>query len=86
MVDGVDRVVHLTPDDIEPPPAFGDGAGRGVIRGMARIEDRFVVLLDLSVILSGPEASVLEQVAAEGAAISSVSAGEPVPVPVPGGA
>ena len=57
LVDAVDSVMHLDADDLEPPPALGEGPGvdTALVAGMARHEDRFVVVLDLRGVLGGIE-------------------------------
>jgi purine-binding chemotaxis protein CheW len=46
MVDRVNEVIEVAAADIEPPPAFGTRIRTDFIAGMARIEGRFVVVLD----------------------------------------
>jgi purine-binding chemotaxis protein CheW len=52
MVDAVNKVVHLSSDDIEPPPAFGVGIRTDFISGMAKHDDGFIVMLDIEKVLS----------------------------------
>lgn len=54
LVDAVNTVMHLDADDLEPPPAFGSGGfDSDLVSGMAKHEDRFVVVLDLRGVLGG---------------------------------
>ena len=46
MVDAVSEVVDIPSDAIEPPPAFGSVVRRDFIRGIGKLGDRFVILLD----------------------------------------
>jgi len=46
LVDAVDQVVELGPEDIEPVPPFGTRAGPDVVDGMAVLGDTFVLVLD----------------------------------------
>jgi purine-binding chemotaxis protein CheW len=46
-VDSVSDVLDLAPEAIEPPPAAAARAGGGTVRGIAKAEDRLVVLLDV---------------------------------------
>ncbi len=55
IVDAVNKVVHLSGDDIEPPPAFGGGVRADFIAGMAKYDGRFVVILDIAKVLSSEE-------------------------------
>lgn len=55
MVDAVNKVVHFGPDDIEPPPAFGAGIRTEFIRGMAKYDGQFLIVLDAVRVLSVEE-------------------------------
>jgi purine-binding chemotaxis protein CheW len=73
MVDAVNKVVHLSADDIEPPPAFGAGIRSDFISGMAKYDGQFIIVLDVSRVLSidemvqlGHAASVAATEAAQG--------------------
>jgi len=57
LVDSMSRILELERDDIEPPPTFGTVAGAGLLRGMAKEDSRFVLLLEVSRLIS---AEVLE--------------------------
>lgn len=46
VVDAVSEVVDLAPDALEPPPSFGTSVPRDYIRGLARLDGRFVTVLD----------------------------------------
>ena len=63
MVDAVNKVVHLAAEDIEPPPAFGAGIRSDFISGMARYNDEFIIVLDVSRVLSLDEMVQLGQAA-----------------------
>lgn len=52
LVDAVNKVVALAPDDIEPAPAFGAGIRADYISGMARRDDGFLILLEVAQVLS----------------------------------
>jgi len=61
MVDGVNAVLEISAGDIEPPPSFGTRANAEFIEGMARVNGRFVILLDIARVLS------IDEMAAVGA-------------------
>jgi purine-binding chemotaxis protein CheW len=65
MVDTVNKVVHLNREDIEPPPAFGAGIRSDFIAGMARFDGEFIIVLDVSKVLSVEEMAGLGEVARE---------------------
>ena len=64
IVDGVDKVLDISPDDIEPPPSFGAKIRTDFIEGMAKVDERFLVLLDIASVLSIEELSMLSDVKA----------------------
>ncbi|EXJ14947.1 chemotaxis protein CheW [Imhoffiella purpurea] len=51
LVDSVSAVLEISPEEIEPPPAFGAGIKSDFIRGMGKVDGRFVILLDVSRVL-----------------------------------
>ncbi len=55
LVDGVKEVFELSPDQIEPPPRMGTQLDTFFLRGMARHEDRFLILLDADRVFSTEE-------------------------------
>jgi purine-binding chemotaxis protein CheW len=46
MVDAVSAVVEIGADAIEPPPQFGSSIRRDFIQAMARVGQRFIVILE----------------------------------------
>lgn len=48
VVDKVNAVTEIAPETIEPAPAFGARINIEFIRGMARIKQRFAIVLDLA--------------------------------------
>lgn len=52
IVDAVNEVIDINQDAIEPPPSFGAGIRPDFITGMAKRNDRFVILLNVSRVLS----------------------------------
>ena len=46
MVDAVSEVIEISPTDIEPPPDFGTSIDRSFIRGIGKVKDAFIVILD----------------------------------------
>jgi purine-binding chemotaxis protein CheW len=70
MVDQVNAVVEIGAGDIEPAPAFGGGLRPDFISGMGKLNDRFVVILELDNLLCVEEL-------AESAAAALALDGEP---------
>lgn len=71
IAEAVSQVVDLGAGDIEPPPPFGPRARVEFLRGMARLGERFALLLDLDLLLSAEDAA-----AAVGAAVDGEQGGE----------
>jgi len=46
LVDAVSEVIKIMPGNIEPPPDFGSAVRRDFIRGIGKVGERFVILLD----------------------------------------
>jgi purine-binding chemotaxis protein CheW len=63
IVDAVNEVVDINRQDIEPAPSFGVGIRPEFISGMAKQNDRFIILLDVNRVLSIDEMANLSQVA-----------------------
>ncbi len=59
LVDAVDAVLDIGADAIEPAPAFGSGLRAQFIRGMARREQGFIVLLDVGRVFALDELAAL---------------------------
>ena len=62
IVDSVNEVLDICPDDIEPPPSFGAKIRTDFIEGMGKVDGKFLVLLDIGNILSIEELSMLNDV------------------------
>lgn len=52
LVDAVNAVLDMEPAQIEPAPSFGTGLRQDFIRGMARTDTGFIILLDVGRVLS----------------------------------
>lgn len=59
VVDGVSEVLDITASDIEPAPAFGTQMRTDFIAGMAKVRDRFVILLSAEDVLAIDELAAL---------------------------
>ncbi len=62
LVDEVSEILEIAPDLVQPPPALGEGMNTDIIKGMGRVDDRFIVLLQVEHILSAAECLTLEQI------------------------
>lgn len=60
IVDAVNEVLDIVPENIEPAPSFGAKIRTDFISGMGNINDKFIVLLNINQVLSIDELSMLE--------------------------
>jgi purine-binding chemotaxis protein CheW len=59
MVDAVNEVLDIAPGEIEPAPSFGAKIRADFIRGMGKVNGKFVIILDVDQVLSLDEMSSL---------------------------
>lgn len=59
VVDTVSEVLEIPPGDIEPPPEFGARIRNDFIKGMGRIDNKFVIILDANQVLQVDEMAVV---------------------------
>jgi purine-binding chemotaxis protein CheW len=69
MVDGVNAVLEIPANEIEPAPAFGTNTRADFIAGMGKINGKFVIILNTQHVLSMDDMAAL-------AGVSSASAAE----------
>jgi purine-binding chemotaxis protein CheW len=62
IVDSVSEVLEILPADIEPAPRFGTNIRADFISGMGKVNDKFVIILDISRVLSVNEMSSLSTI------------------------
>ena len=62
LVDAVDEILDLPESNILPPPDFGADIRNDFIKGMGRVNDEFIILLDINRVLALKELSQLRQV------------------------
>ena len=65
IVDSVSEVLEIPPADIEPAPRFGTNIRADFISGMGKVNDKFVIILDISRVLSIDEMGSLAGVSSE---------------------
>ncbi len=59
MVDAVNEVLDISPAEIEPAPSFGAKIRADFIRGMGKVDGKFVIILNVDHVLSLDEMSSL---------------------------
>ena len=57
IVDSVSEVMSIPPGDIQPPPDFG-GMNANALRGMGKVGDKLIILLDIDTVLLGETAGM----------------------------
>ena len=62
VVDAVNAVLDIPADEIEPPPSFGARIHSDFIRGMGKLDGKFVILLDVNRVLAAEELLALREV------------------------
>lgn len=68
LVDAVSAVLDIPNEAIEPPPSFGSRIRTDFISGMARIDGRFVIALDVDRVLCVEDMAALASISADSAA------------------
>jgi len=63
LVDEVNEILEIPPAHIQPPPKFGTDIRTDFIKAMGRVNDDFIILLDVNHVLSIEELSILDQIA-----------------------
>jgi purine-binding chemotaxis protein CheW len=61
VVDAVNAVLDIPSGDIEPPPAFGASIRTEFIRGMVKVDSKFVILVDIDHVLAADEVQALTE-------------------------
>ncbi len=59
MVDGVSEVLMIPADAVEPTPDLAAGTGTDYVRGVAKLDEQMVILLDLDRLFSASETAAL---------------------------
>lgn len=62
VVDSVSEVLRISADTVEPPPPVVAGVESEYIKGVGKLADRLLIMLDLDRLLSREEKDVLSQV------------------------
>ncbi len=64
VVDGVSDVVDLSPEQIHAAPEFGACLDTEYLRGMATVDERMIILVDIERLMSASDMSLIAKVAA----------------------
>lgn len=63
VVDGVSDVVALSDEQIRPAPEFGTAMDTQYIQGLASIEERMAIVVDIEKLMSSSEIGLMDSVA-----------------------
>lgn len=63
IVDTVSDVLTISNESVKSAPSFGAKIRTDFIKGMARVDDRFIIILDVEKVLSDEEAEMLAEAA-----------------------
>lgn len=74
VVDAVNAVTEIPRDQIEPVPAFGAKIRTDFIRGMGKVDGRFVIILNLDRVMSTDDLALLQQMRESGLAEQAATA------------
>lgn len=55
MIDSISKVVSMANSDIQPPPSMLQGIGQRYIKGVGKMEDKLLVVLDLDKLFTNEE-------------------------------
>lgn len=61
VVDGVSDVIVVSDDDIKPPPSFGVAFDSKYLHGLATLEERLVILVNIESLISSEEMCLFDQ-------------------------
>jgi len=61
LVDSVQEVIELEPDQIEPAPRIGTRLRTDFIKGMGKRDNEFIIILDIDKVFSVEELSMMVQ-------------------------
>ncbi len=71
LVDSVQEVFELEPENIEPPPKIGTRLKTEFIKGMGKKDDEFIIILDIDKVFSSDELTVVQNVSESSAGTES---------------
>ena len=74
VVDAVNEVLDIAPADIEPAPSFGSRIRADFIQGMGKVNNKFVILLDVNHVLALDELADVAEVAERGDGVEAPAA------------
>ncbi|HAK89172.1 MAG TPA: chemotaxis protein CheW [Nitrospiraceae bacterium] len=61
IVDSVSDVMHMPEESVSATPSFGSQVRTDFIKGMGKVSDRLVLILDINKVLTEEEASIVSE-------------------------
>ncbi len=58
--DAVDQVIDIPPENIEPPPRVGARISAEFIQGIAKVDERFIIILNLDQVFGADELEAVD--------------------------
>lgn len=62
IIDAISKVVSIATSNIQPPPPMLSGIGQKYIKGVAKLEDKLLVVLDLEKLIVGDDDDIEENI------------------------
>ncbi|WP_157150003.1 chemotaxis protein CheW [Brachyspira sp. SAP_772] len=62
IIDAISKVVSIATSNIQPPPPMLSGIGQKYIKGVAKLEDKLLVVLDLEKLIVGDDDDTEENI------------------------
>jgi len=59
VVDAVSDVCHISDAEMQPPPDCGDAIGTNVVKGLATVNEKMVIIVDSDQLLNAGELTVI---------------------------
>jgi purine-binding chemotaxis protein CheW len=72
LVDSVQEVAEIGPEDIDPAPSLGTNIKADFLNGMGKRQDEFVMILDIDRVLSTADLAIASQLGDEGSQFPNV--------------
>lgn len=66
VVDGVSDVYNMQRDDIKPAPDFGTGIDTAFVKGLATVQEKMVIIIDIDFMLNSAELEKVDSMSDEG--------------------
>jgi len=65
VVDAVSDVVTITEEDLKPAPEFGAQVDDDYLDGLATVDDRMIIVLDIESLITTPELGLIDEASAQ---------------------